>query len=172
MMGRNHIIIGAAAGIALSPDYPSLVFTVPFAVVGSLFPDIDTTTSNMGRTLYPISFVISKLTRHRGFTHSFAMAALLYIGLSYSFSWLSDHYNITIPLSAALAFVGGHVSHILVDTFNKRGVQLLWPLNWFMKLSLFKSGVFFEYSLALSIFALLTINWYYHGPLFQAPIIN
>lgn len=54
---------------------------------------------------------------HRGFTHSIiaciAASACAYL----------------IFGEIAKAFVAGYVSHIVVDLFNKKGEQLLWPLK-------------------------------------------
>ena len=53
---------------------------------------------------------------HRGFTHS--VLALLIASFS---SYL-------IFKNLALAFCIGYASHLLIDTVNKKGEQLLWPL--------------------------------------------
>jgi len=165
MMGRNHILIGAAAGAAMSTDISTFAVAVPFAALGALFPDIDTTGSRMGRILYPISFIVSKLTRHRGFTHSALMVVLLYYGLYYFVQFLTSTYGFLIPGVIVPAFVVGHVSHMFADLFSPRGIQLFWPLNLFIKIPIITTGGFGEYILALAFCAALLVYWVHFGSL-------
>ena len=91
-------------------------------VVGSLLPDIDTTTSGTGRFVKPLSRLIETKFGHRTLTHS------LLFTLLFSAIWW--------PLSPSLAaaFFWGILSHLLLDTLNVNGVPLLWPsrlMFWF-----------------------------------------
>lgn len=91
-------------------------------VVGSLLPDVDTTTSGVGRFVRPISRVIETKFGHRTLTHSLLFTVL------FSAVWLP------LSTSLALAFCWGILSHLLLDTFNVNGVPLLWPsrlMFWF-----------------------------------------
>ena len=91
-------------------------------VVGSLLPDIDTTTSGTGRFVKPVSRLIETKFGHRTLTHSLLFTVL------FSVIWW--------PLSPSLAaaFFWGILSHLLLDTLNVNGVPLLWPsrlMFWF-----------------------------------------
>ena len=67
-------------------------------------------------------------TKHRTFTHSF-LALILYSGLAYLFC-----------RPAAVPFLIGYASHIVSDLFNKKGVQILFPLKWKPRFNLLKSA--------------------------------
>ncbi|MDV6376627.1 metal-dependent hydrolase [Deinococcus arenicola] len=91
-------------------------------VVGSLIPDVDTTTSGVGKFLKPVSRWIESKFGHRTITHSLGAAAL--------FSLLF------LPLGAGVAgaMFWGILSHLLLDSLNVNGVPLLWPVRlmfWF-----------------------------------------
>lgn len=105
MRGTTHIAAGSVAALYLA--------TSPVQgaamIAGSLLPDIDVGSSKLGR-YNPLSFVIP----HRGVTHS-----LLAVGLIY---WLYE------PLAI------GMMTHVILDMLNPRGVSLLWPLPFKVKL--------------------------------------
>lgn len=91
-------------------------------VVGSILPDIDTTTSGVGRFVKPVSKLIETKFGHRTITHSLLFAVL------FSLIW----WPISSQLAAA--WFWGIFSHLLLDTLNVNGVPLLWPsrlMFWF-----------------------------------------
>jgi len=158
-------MIGSAVGLALAPDVHTLMVTIPAAAIGSLFPDIDTVNSRMGRALYPVSFVVSKLTKHRGFTHSLAMVGLLYLALQYLTPLVGSMVGVSIPHIAVVAFVAGHVSHMVGDIFTNRGVQLFWPFDTMIKFPVATTGNYGEYLLAVGLSVLVLIYWFEHSPI-------
>ena len=90
------------------------------AVAGALLPDADMKTTTAGRKLGPIGTLTSKLFTHRGLTHTFLFPILIYV-------WMSTIHVPVVP-SLMLGLVVGWVSHIIADTFNGKGVPLLWPI--------------------------------------------
>lgn len=102
-----------AFSVTLLTGRPILVAA---AVIGSLLPDIDTSTSIISSMLPFRGWPLCKI-RHRGFTHSL-LGALFVAGLAF---WLLQMPNIFIGL------VVGYISHILADMVTPSGVQLLWP---------------------------------------------
>lgn len=91
-------------------------------VVGSLLPDVDTTTSGTGRFVRPVSRLIESKFGHRTLTHS------LLFTLLFSALWWP------VSPSIAAAWFWGIFSHLLLDTLNVNGVPLLWPsrlMFWF-----------------------------------------
>lgn len=65
-----------------------------------------------------IAFCIYGSTQpHRGFTHSIAATAIATISIA-----------LIVP-SMIPAFVVGYISHLAIDYPNKKGEQLLWPLD-------------------------------------------
>jgi membrane-bound metal-dependent hydrolase YbcI (DUF457 family) len=116
------------------------------AIFGSLAPDIDLPSSIVGRFFWFISKPLERNFGHRTVTHSlfgWAMASLLFGLFSASCFYLFDFFHFTptianffkVPegqathhlLRVIVAFSIGYASHILLDMFNPRGVQLLWP---------------------------------------------
>lgn len=85
---------------------------------GSLVPDIDISTSGIGRWLKPLSSPIERTFGHRTITHS--LVGLVLLGLVTS--WL-----LLLSPQAWLWLLVGAASHVLLDTHNIQGVRLLYP---------------------------------------------
>ena len=98
--------VGVAEGAALA--------------AGALLPDIDTTTSGLGRWVKPISGLIERKFGHRTLTHS-----LLGLGLLALLTcWL-----LLVNPAAWLWLLVGAATHILLDAHNVTGVPLLYPFR-------------------------------------------
>jgi inner membrane protein len=127
MLGRNHIIVGI--GLYLGADHflgtgwtrPGLVNCLATAALGSLVPDLDSSRSHLGRRLWPLSWTVSALAGHRGFTHSLLAGLLVFLGLALG-SRLYPEWG-----SCLVAFGIGYASHVLADWFTTEGVPLFWP---------------------------------------------
>ncbi len=92
--------------------------TVGFLILGSLIPDIDTATSAIGRTCFPIAAAIEKKWGHRTVTHSFVgLIAISVIVAPFFFLGRGYYY----------ALIVGYASHILIDCCNKQGPMIFWP---------------------------------------------
>lgn len=106
------LLVGVTGLLKIDP------ITVGFLILGSLIPDIDTATSAIGRTCFPIAAAIEKKWGHRTVTHSFV--GLIAIGIvMLPFFFLRRGYF--------YAFIVGYVSHILIDCCNKQGPMIFWP---------------------------------------------
>jgi inner membrane protein len=100
---------------------------VATAALGSLLPDIDLPTSAVGRPLFPVARALNEQIGHRTLTHSFLGIFLLVVILSPLFF---------LDSLILWALVIGYVSHLLIDTVNKAGIELLYPSRlraWFLK---------------------------------------
>ncbi len=84
--------------------------------IGSLSPDIDNSTSFLGR-LVPISKTIEKKFGHRTIFHSI-FAILLLIALA-----------VAIKTQILASFTIGYISHILIDCTSIQGVKIFYPLS-------------------------------------------
>jgi inner membrane protein len=137
MMAGSHIALGAAAWFAAAPrlGLPALEpVSLGLAVFGALLPDIDHPKSWVGKRVWPVSAVVSRLFGHRGLTHSLlAIAGCLALLLSDRFS---------IALSAPL--VVGYLSHLAADLLTPGGLRLAWPLKGVWSLPLCRTGSAFE----------------------------
>ena len=86
------------------------------AVLGSQLPDIDTTTSTIGKIFFPISSFIEDRFPHRSITHSLlATAAITLIALPIGY-FLGNWFT-------AIALPIGHLLACFSDCFTKQGVH-------------------------------------------------
>ncbi len=120
MMAITH------AAIALSGTSLILGTAEPLplglAILGSQIPDIDTTTSTIGKIFYPISSWIEDRFPHRSITHSLlATAVITAVSLAVNYFFLHG------SIKAAIALPLGHLLSCFSDTFTKQGVQLFYP---------------------------------------------
>lgn len=87
-------------------------------IIGSLAPDIDSQTSKIGRSLKPLSKIVTSLFGHRRFAHSILFLGILELiliicGFNYVFK---------------IGFMLGFMSHQFLDMLTISGVGLLYPL--------------------------------------------
>ena len=86
MTGRSHVFFGVGTGIVAAALSPAIsMLHIPLVGLASLLPDIDSTSSRMGRNVK----LIGKIFGHRGFFHTPAFLLLLlfipYEGIRWSF---------------------------------------------------------------------------------------
>ncbi|MFP4522943.1 MAG: metal-dependent hydrolase [Candidatus Nanoarchaeia archaeon] len=114
MLGRTHALTGVFIGVLLVFffSYSSIMLSagiIFFSLFGSLFPDIDSSTSYVGRR----AKIVGLFSKHRGFFHSVFPLIIVYILLlSFVNKWL------------AISFALGFISHILLDMLTKKGIRL------------------------------------------------
>ena len=120
MMAITHCSIAAAGtSLILGTGQP---LPLGLAILGSQLPDLDTTTSTIGKIFFPISSWIEDRFPHRSITHSLlATAGIAAVSLGANYFWLHG------SLKAAIALPLGHLLACFSDTFTKQGVQLFYP---------------------------------------------
>lgn len=123
MIYDTHAAFGAALmETILISEHAPLSWQAGAAVVVALacavLPDIDQPESWIARRIDPLG-IVSKVFRHRTFTHSLLMTVLLYCVLFVAFP--------AIPVWLASGVFVGWVSHWLIDLTNPMGVMLFWP---------------------------------------------
>lgn len=129
MTAPTHITFGALCYFvtAAAMQWPVTTGAVATAAFGSLLPDIDLPTSMVGRPLFPIARILNEQLGHRTLTHSIVGILLLVLIL------------LPLLLLAPLIFWAlliGYFSHLLIDTENKAGIELLYPSQlraWFFQ---------------------------------------
>lgn len=110
MLGKTHLLAAATVFIGLYTlgfiSKPLFFFLGLF--IGSLFPDIDSQTSILGRKVKFLSFFL----KHRGFFHSPILLILLLV--------------VIYPIHPGLAigFATGFILHVLLDMITKEGITL------------------------------------------------
>lgn len=135
MMFKTHLAIGALAGISLFHYYipgQPFIFALIF-LFASIFPDIDTTKSVIGRRLSPISSILALFTRHRGFFHTIWIPVAV-LGLS-----------LYLKTALLTAFAMGYLVHLLSDAITSEGVSLFSPLLKHHTRGFIKTGSAMEY---------------------------
>ncbi len=120
MLAITHAAItSAGTSLILGTADPLLL---GLSIIGSQLPDLDTTTSTIGKIFFPISSWIEDRFPHRTITHSLlATAAIAVVSLSVNHFWLHG------SLKTAIALPLGHLLACFSDTFTKQGVQLFYP---------------------------------------------
>jgi len=108
-------VIFSLTSVAFVSDKPA----IGFALLGSLFPDLDTPKSAIGRILFFISTPLEKKFGHRGLLHSF-LGLLIFAGIASPLLLVKPLYY--------YSFLLGYFSHILLDCVNVSGVALFHPL--------------------------------------------
>lgn len=132
MKGSNHIIAGvctagcltASAIIEQNAGIIPIVGMAGAACLGSLFPDIDSRTSKLGKKFKILSWLCSKVFGHRGFLHSPLFVALLYL----IFWMVFDKNGITQYNYIWGGFLAGILIHFMCDMATKGGLPLLYPI--------------------------------------------
>ena len=114
-MFRTHLAVGVFAALLFLPlvDNPLPFFIV--VVIASILPDIDTPFSKVGKNV-PAK-VIQVTTEHRGFLHSLTFAILISLIISIFYPKI------------AFGFFLGFSTHLIVDSFTKKGITPFWPYS-------------------------------------------
>lgn len=114
MQGKTHILVGMAAGLALSQPV-----TAPFGIIlggiGGLLPDIDHPNGTLSNRL-PLLRLLIFWIPHRTFTHS------LWAALAMLLPALLIH-------PVLICLWAGYTLHIAADMATVRGIPLLYPLT-------------------------------------------
>ncbi len=120
MMSITHCSIAAAGtSLILGTGQP---LPLGLSILGSQLPDLDTTTSTIGKIFFPVSSWIEDRFPHRSVTHSLlATAGIALVTLGVNHFWLHG------DIKAAIALPLGHLLSCFSDTFTKQGVQLFYP---------------------------------------------
>jgi membrane-bound metal-dependent hydrolase YbcI (DUF457 family)/biotin carboxyl carrier protein len=116
---------GVCAVIAQGLGYTLEPASLVALGLGSILPDIDTSTSNIGQLVPGFSSRIERKFGHRTITHSLLGVIFLAIISSPLIFWNSSVFAFLLL---------GFLSHLILDTFNISGVPLLWPARtvfWF-----------------------------------------
>jgi inner membrane protein len=124
MIGKTHLIIGTAVGLALvansHPPAPALVVTA--AAIGALLPDLDSHGSLIARKTGPFGWLYPYFVSHRGITHSAVALVMVLLGVALL------HRDYSGSEMAGFALWCGYLSHLAADMVTKAGIPLLWRL--------------------------------------------
>ena len=121
MTYKTHFVGGICAVVLATSvlELPVVDTAVVTAVSGfsALIPDIDIEGSKANKALGMLGKGFASISHHRGFFHT-PILYLILARLIYIFS----------PV-LAIGFGIGTFSHLVLDTFNYKGIMWLWPLT-------------------------------------------
>lgn len=132
--GKTHVIGGLMAGVITANYLDIGTGYAIVAAVGSLFPDIDTPASKIGRNIPIFSFLLNLIFGHRGLWHSILASVFFYVLLNNYF-----------PYYIAVLFCIGYLSHLILDMFTPEGVPLLFPVLKRFSIPIVRTGGIVEY---------------------------
>ena len=154
MLAPTHSVFGVFLTLIILGVFgipSSLHWTVLLcAVIGSLAPDLDTEKSLVGKLCPFISGPIEGKFGHSSVTHSIIGWVIASVAFSLTLAFLLFLYRQEFPQLKSLiyqtpaqthpfnlwsadyirmvaAFSFGYMSHLILDMFNPRGIQIFWP---------------------------------------------
>ena len=120
----NGMLLGMPSFYTLS----AIALIEASAYIGALFPDIDHPIATAGKKLKTTSKTIHSLYGHRGVTH-FPIFLVWTSFMMYIFYLVLNPFISIWWMYFCYGFIGGWVSHIILDCFNPDGVRLLAPFS-------------------------------------------
>ena len=131
MKGKHHMIAGAVTGACLVTSaiceggYGVMPLIAGFAgaTIGSLFPDIDSSTSKLGSKVKIVSKIINNMFGHRGLLH----CPLLIIGLFFLLRQLFGNWGLQEYSIGYIGFLCGMLMHLVCDMTTRGGIPILYP---------------------------------------------
>ena len=132
-MFKTHLAVSLFVLLLLLPKYGGWAFIV-FFLLGTIMPDIDTSTSFIGKRFRAFGW----LFLHRGIFHTIWMPLLLSLIIMFA------------DREVAGAFALGYGLHLLLDSFNHAGIRPFHPLSKTRIKGIFKTGGVFEKILFIS----------------------
>ncbi len=115
MLLKTHLAITVLAILFLLSLVEHKVIFVIVALIATLLPDIDSSSSSLGgkMVLRPLQVFV----KHRGIFHSFILLILITFALVLFFPTI------------ALGFFLGYSLHIFADSFTQNGVRFFYPFK-------------------------------------------
>ena len=140
MLFRTHALFGILVWFLLALFIEMPLFVLGFALLGSIFVDVDSRGSKIGRRLWFLSWIF----KHRGIVHS--LVGCVFVSL------IVGVFN----LWAGFGFFIGYVSHLVLDVLTPMGIRLFWPLKFRVR-GFIRSGSWVED--IVFVFVLLSDVW-------------
>lgn len=137
---RTHKIGGICTGIVVSAllftnnpsptTFVSSLLLIIGASLGSIAPDIDKSTTKIGKNIFlkPISLYIQKKYGHRTITHSLIVSLIGLSLLVYS-SYIFRGIAFYLYSNLVIGFSIGYMSHLLLDLLTVQGIPLFYPFD-------------------------------------------
>lgn len=134
MLFRTHVLFGVLVWFLLDGFIEMPLFVLFWVLLGSVFVDLDSSSSKIARKLWGISW----LFKHRGVLHSLAGCFVLSLLIGVLNLWMG------------FGFFAGYLSHLIMDCFTFAGLKLFWPFGFRIK-GFVRSGSWVEDVLFVSL---------------------
>ncbi|HDL02299.1 MAG TPA: metal-dependent hydrolase [Candidatus Pacearchaeota archaeon] len=144
MLFRTHVVFGLVVWLVLSFFIKMPVFVLGFVLLGSVFVDIDSCSSKIGKRFWFLAWFL----RHRGVLHSLVACIVLSLVVGVLNLWMG------------FGFFIGYVSHLVLDCFTRRGIGLFWPFDFRVR-GFVRSGSWVED--VIFVLILILIGLYFVG---------
>jgi inner membrane protein len=118
MMAKTHILFSLTATSLVLETTAPLVLAM--AALASQLPDVDTSSSFVGRILFPLSHWLERRFPHRTVTHSFLATSLMAL-LALPLRWQQAQLWYAVILGYGSGWFG--------DAFTKAGVAAFYPMS-------------------------------------------
>ena len=120
MTYKTHFIGGACAPIILSAVMPieNIAVVTGVSAFSALLPDIDIEGSKVHNKAGIVGKGVTSIFSHRGFIHTPILYVVLYALMS-----------MVLPQAICLGFLIGTISHLVLDTFNYKGIMWMYPFS-------------------------------------------
>ena len=120
MTYKTHFIGGACAPIILSAVMPieNIAVVAGVSAFSALLPDIDIEGSKVHNKAGIVGKGVTSIFSHRGFIHTPILYIVLYALMS-----------MVLPQAICLGFLIGTISHLVLDTFNYKGIMWMYPFS-------------------------------------------
>jgi inner membrane protein len=120
MTYKTHFIGGACAPIMLSAVMPieNIAVVAGVSAFSALLPDIDIEGSKVHNKAGIVGKGVTSIFSHRGFIHTPILYVVLYALMS-----------MVLPQAICLGFLIGTISHLVLDTFNYKGIMWMYPFS-------------------------------------------
>ena len=120
MTYKTHFVGGVCATALTSVVMPveNMVVVSAVSAFSALLPDIDIEGSKVNNKAGIVGKGVSSVFNHRGFIHTPILYIVLYMLMS-----------IVLPKAVCLGFLIGTLSHLVLDTFNYKGIMWLYPFT-------------------------------------------
>ncbi len=178
MTGRTHDLAAFTAlnYIVITHPLQQMTLATGFValsanLIGGIIPDIDQPTAYLWNRL-PAGSIVGRIVApflggHRLISHSI-LGLVLFGFLTRWFLTMISHILIVDMNLVWWAFIIGYISHLIMDTFTREGVPLLFPIPWHigippLKFLRIKTGSLLEKAFVFPLLLMTNAYLFYSG---------
>ena len=153
MMFFTHLVLGVFIGLLslklnflnINANINSAILFLTITTISSIIPDIDIATSFISRKTRTATYAISYFFKHRGIIHSILVPIVIFAVI----------YTINTQIASAILI--GYVSHIMIDSLTKTGVQPFLPVTNYRIKGIMRTGGLADFMIFIFLIILIII---------------